>query len=135
MENGGTQKGDEHMSSETMTGRMIDANFEANTLTFEMYRGYYAATGKYVIVRESDYLSETEQRAELLEALNRAFDLIASIGYPANTSGRYNKSGKWTFDEAIPDHTNASAIESAFDVIAEAIAHATQQRNATGGEG
>ena len=77
----------------------------------------------------------TEQRAALLEALRKAQGLIAGVGYPADSSGRYHKDGAWTFDEAVPDHTNASAIESAFEVIGSAIANATQQRNATGGEG
>lgn len=57
------------MSSEAMAGRMIGANFEEDTLTFEMDLGYYAAAGKYVILRDSDYADLNQQRAELLEAL------------------------------------------------------------------
>lgn len=57
------------MSKAVMQGRMIGANFEEDTLTFEMDKGYYAAAGKYVIVRESEYESAAEQSAALLERL------------------------------------------------------------------
>ena len=71
-----------------------------------------------------------EQRAELLEALNRAFDLIALVGNPVTAGGVYDKSGAWTFAEALPRDANAKAVSEAFEVIAAAIANATQQRNA-----
>lgn len=101
------------MGIEVMAGRMIGANFEEDTLTFEMDRGYYAAAGKYVIVRESDYLSETEQRAELLEALQEIM--------PA-------------FEGLMADKENVEWHDCWNKAVA-AIANATQQRNATGGEG
>ncbi len=49
-----------------------------------MDKGYYAAAGKYVIVRESEYESAAEQRAALLEALRDADKFITNgieLGY------------------------------------------------------
>ena len=97
------------MSSGPMRGRMIEAKFEGDTLTFEMERGYYAAAGKYVIFRESDYFSADEQMTELLEALRK----IEATGNGSTDGG------------------NHYVCQS---IAAEAIANATQQRNATGGE-
>ena len=84
----------------------------------------------FVIAEAGTVLHETgltprqlaDQRAALLEALRKAQGLIAGVGYPADSSGRYHKDGAWTFDEAVPDHTNASAIEDAFAAINAAIA-------------
>lgn len=135
VENGGTHKGDEQMRSDPMTGRIIEANFEADTLTFEMDRGYYAAAGKYVIFRESDYLSEAEQRAELLEALRMAESRLRRLSEfdcgcsPCRSSCRTGRGAEIEFEARME-----AAAEYADETL-KAIATATQQRNATGGEG
>lgn len=69
-----------------------------------------------------------EERAELLEALNRAFDLIALVGNPVKAGGGYDKNGAWTFADALPRDADAKAVGEAFDIIANAIALATQRK-------
>ena len=76
-----------------------------------------------------------EDLPALLEALQKAHELIAGIGYPANKAGQYDKDGDWNFGGSVEGLQNADDLKSAFGVIGSAIANATQQRNATGGEG
>lgn len=49
-----------------MVGRMLEGDFEKDTITFHMPATYYLANGRYIIEPESDWLRRKEQ----LEALS-----------------------------------------------------------------
>ena len=101
------------MRSGFMAGRMIGANFEDDTLTFEMDRGYYAAAGKYVILRDSDYADLNQQRAELLEAVRRvASEMMDYVDQDADPE--FDTMALWAHS------------------LAAAIGNATQQRKEPG---
>lgn len=72
-----------------------------------------------------DKITTTEQSAaagELLAAVRKAHEHIASVGYPANASVEYDKSGEWIFAEAIPRAINAAEIKAAFLTLDAALA-------------
>jgi hypothetical protein len=68
--------------------------------------------------KENERLREVNN--ELLKALDQIAVHIASVGYPRNKYGHYDKNGEWTFDEAIPKKADAAEIESAL-LLAESV--------------
>jgi len=66
-----------------MYGLVLEADFELDTLTFEMEAGYAAAAGRFALVPADEYVRQSESRAELLEALRGLYDELERDHYGA----------------------------------------------------
>ena len=58
---------------------------------------------------------------QLAEALRQAQEHLASIGYPADANGKYDKDGEWDFLESVPSRTDAREVLQAFNTIGAAL--------------
>lgn len=106
-----------------MFGRMTEADFPSDTITLEMEPGYYTAAMRFAVVPADEYSQLAEQRAELLESFGQGCDTLESLTHSLSLP--------------IPDSIHVAALRNAMPNLLALLraAIATQQRNATGGEG
>lgn len=57
------------MSKEIYQGKLASANFEENTIEFEIQHDFTARAGDYVIVPKADYIESQTRYNEAIEAL------------------------------------------------------------------
>lgn len=145
--------------TETMHGTLISADFPADTITLEMEPGYYTAKMRFAVVPADEY-RQLDDECQIHRGAHLVIDqIVMGAGVfevevdgglePAweNTSAAVRQLAEQRAEllEALQwyvenDDTNIGQQGNEFwelglDRARAAIANATQQRNATGGEG
>jgi len=66
------------------------------------------------------------ENARLREALAKAHEHVASVGWPVGDDGKYDRNGTWIFMDALPREVDAAEIASAHNILAAALAPQTE---------